>query len=512
MFGLVGESGSGKTTVARCVLGLTPLSEGSIVFDGVDLGTADAGVRRGLRREIQLVFQQPTAALDPRMTVDNIVAEPLTTHRLARGAELRGRVARLLDGVGLSASYLRRYPHELSGGQAQRVVIARALATDPRLVVLDEPTSALDIVVQAQILNLLVELRDQHGLTYLLISHDLSVVRHLSDRIGVMYLGKIVEEGPAAALLESPRHPYTRALLASTRGRGSSTLDEPPPITGEMPSTWDVPSGCSFHTRCALREALGRPDACVTSAPARATVGPRHFAACHFTDEVGTGVGAGAGGTGLMARQGGRSAAAAPQTPATASDLGLMAGSPPDASQLVTVASWQEGPRNRWAFQHVSELVPSAVVSRGSGPVLPLGSAPQDLGALPLEGVESTSTLEEFLHASYTDGFLVLQDGNVVYERYLNGMQPSSRHLLMSVSKSLCGILVGGLVESGAVDLHSTAVYLRSGAVGLGVRRRHDRATARHDRCGRVRRGLCRSRLGCPGAGQGRRLAAPPDR
>jgi oligopeptide/dipeptide ABC transporter ATP-binding protein len=287
VFGLVGESGSGKTTVARCVLGLTPLSEGSITFDGIDLATVDARTRRGLRREIQIVFQQPLAALDPRMTVDDLLAEPLTTHRIARGAALRERIGRLLADVGLSAVHLKRYPHELSGGQAQRVVIARALATGPRLVVLDEPTSALDIIVQAQILNLLVDLRDEHGLTYLLISHDLSVVRHLSERIGVMYLGRIVEEGPAIALLESPRHPYTRALLASTRGRGSTTLDEPAPITGEMPSSWDVPSGCRFHTRCALREELGKPEICQTTEPPWSPVGPRHVAACHFANGVG---------------------------------------------------------------------------------------------------------------------------------------------------------------------------------------------------------------------------------
>jgi oligopeptide/dipeptide ABC transporter ATP-binding protein len=284
VFGLVGESGSGKTTVARCVLGLTPLSEGSIVFDGIDLATADAAVRRRLRREIQIVFQQPMAALNPRMTVDNLIAEPLTTHHLARGAALRERVGGLLEDVGLSPTYLHRYPHELSGGQAQRVVVARALASGPRLVVLDEPTSALDIVVQAQILNLLVDLRDEHGLTYLLISHDLSVVRHLSDRIGVMYLGRIVEEGPAAKLLGSPRHPYTRALLASTRGRGSTTLDEPAPINGEMPSTWAIPSGCRFHTRCALREQLGRPATCETTDPVSVTVGADHVTACHFAD------------------------------------------------------------------------------------------------------------------------------------------------------------------------------------------------------------------------------------
>ena len=286
VFGLVGESGSGKTTVARCILGLTDLTAGSIVFDGHDLAAVDGGVRRRLRREIQIVFQQPMAALDPRMTVDGLVAEPLTTHRLARGAALRERVARLLDDVGLSASYLPRYPHELSGGQCQRVVIARALASEPRLLVLDEPTSALDIVVQAQILNLLVELRNEHGLTYLLISHDLSVVRHLSDRIGVMYLGRIVEEGPAGALMDDPRHPYTRALLASTRGRGSTTLDEPAPISGEMPSTWDIPRGCRFHPRCALRDALQRPAVCESEEPPYAVVGARHEAACHFADHA----------------------------------------------------------------------------------------------------------------------------------------------------------------------------------------------------------------------------------
>jgi oligopeptide/dipeptide ABC transporter ATP-binding protein len=282
VFGLVGESGSGKTTVARCILGLTPLSGGSIAFDGVDLSAADRRVRRALHREIQLVFQQPAAALDPRMTVDHLIAEPLTTHALARGAALRERVAGLLDDVGLRQAHLRRYPHELSGGQCQRVVIARALASEPRLVVLDEPTSALDIVVQAQILNLLVELRDRHGLTYLLISHDLSVVRHLSDRIGVMYLGRLVEEGPAAELLDDPRHPYTQALLASTRGRGSASLDQPPPLEDELPATWQLPGGCRFHPRCALREKLGRPAVCETADPARVVVSPDHAAACHF--------------------------------------------------------------------------------------------------------------------------------------------------------------------------------------------------------------------------------------
>jgi oligopeptide/dipeptide ABC transporter ATP-binding protein len=269
--GLVGESGSGKTTVARCVLGLTPLSAGTVRYAGGDL-----------RREVQLVFQQPVAALDPRMRVHALVAEPLRTHRLPHD---RSRIVELLGEVGLSEALSQRYPHELSGGQAQRVVIARALATNPRLLVLDEPTSALDIVVQAQILNLLLELRDQHKLTFLLISHDLSVVGHLSDRIAVMYLGRVVEQGPAADVLGSPRHPYTRALLGSRRGKGAASLDAPPPLAGETPPAWAVPSGCRFHTRCPLRLQLRNPPVCETVDPA--LVGGAHAAACHFQDAAG---------------------------------------------------------------------------------------------------------------------------------------------------------------------------------------------------------------------------------
>ena len=290
VFGLVGESGSGKTTVARCILGLTPLSEGSIEFGGVDLSAADRRVRRALRREIQLVFQQPAAALDPRMTVDRLIAEPLTTHGLARGAALHERVARLVDDVGLLQAHLRRYPHELSGGQCQRVVIARALATDPRLVILDEPTSALDIVVQAQILNLLVELRDRHGLTYLLISHDLSVVRHLSDRIGVMYLGRVVEEGPAAALLDGsppPVHagaareharPWERVPRRAGRPRGRAAVD-----LGRFPA-----AAASIPGARSARSSAGPPHARrstrrgswwrrITQPPAILPVGPTSF-------------------------------------------------------------------------------------------------------------------------------------------------------------------------------------------------------------------------------------------
>jgi len=283
VYGLVGESGSGKTTVARCVLGLERLTGGSIVYDGLDLSARDRSVVRRARREMQLVFQQPAAALDPRMTVSQLVAEPLTTHGLARGAALRERIERLVTEVGLSAALLGRYPHELSGGQCQRVVIARALSTEPRLLVLDEPTSALDVVVQAQILNLLLALRAERGLTFLLISHDLGVIGHLSDRIGVMYLGRLVEEGPAADVLVSPRHPYTRALLGSRRGKGSASLDTPPPLHGETPPPWAAPPGCRFHPRCPLRERLGRPAICESEDPALS--GSGHTAACHFPEE-----------------------------------------------------------------------------------------------------------------------------------------------------------------------------------------------------------------------------------
>ncbi len=283
-YGLVGESGSGKTTVARCILALTAATAGSIAYDGIDLTKADRKATRRMRRETQLVFQQPTAALDPRMIVRDLVAEPLVTHRLAKGAALRARVTKLLEEVGLSPTLIERYPHELSGGQCQRVVIARALSTGPRLLVLDEPTSALDIVVQAQILNLLIELRKEHGLSFLLISHDLSVIGHLSDRIGVMYLGRLVEEGPAREVLAAPRHPYTRALVGSTRGKGAASLDAPPPLLGETPPAWAIPSGCRFHTRCPLRRELGSPEICETDDPALR--GESHAAACHFAEEA----------------------------------------------------------------------------------------------------------------------------------------------------------------------------------------------------------------------------------
>ena len=286
-YGLVGESGSGKTTLARCLLRLTDVSAGRVEVGGVDVTTAKGDQLRRLRRQMQVVFQDPVGSLDPRLRVRDLVAEPLRTHLGLKGAALDAEVARLLDDVGLARIHMGRRPHELSGGQCQRVAIARALALKPKLLVLDEPTSALDVSVQAQILNLLVELRAEHGLTYLLISHDLGVVRYLADRIGVMYLGRIVEEGPAAELLASPDHPYTRALLAA-RPDVDGTNDRGILVRGDPPSLTDPPSGCSFNPRCWLRHQLGEPAACVELVPALQP-SPTHVSrsvACHFADQV----------------------------------------------------------------------------------------------------------------------------------------------------------------------------------------------------------------------------------
>jgi len=250
--GLVGESGSGKSTTARLVTRLIEPTAGEVVFDGTDLLSLSGGELRAMRRRFQMVFQDPYASLSPRLTVAQIVGEPLRVHGVVGGADRTAKVAELLAQVGLDATGLDRYPHEFSGGQRQRIAVARALALEPDLVVCDEPVSALDVSIQSQVVNLLADLQQEQGLAYLFISHDLSVVRHVSDRIAVMYLGRVVEEGPAAAVHDDPTHPYTEALVSAVplpdpvRQRARRRIV----LTGDVPSPLDPPSGCHFHPRC----------------------------------------------------------------------------------------------------------------------------------------------------------------------------------------------------------------------------------------------------------------------
>jgi len=286
--GLVGESGCGKTTTGRAIIRLRDVTAGRVRFDGEDLSGMSRGDLRRMRRRMQIIFQDPYGSLNPRMTVGSIIAEPIETHNLARGAAKVERVKELLRLVGLNPNYTNRYPHEFSGGQRQRIGVARSLAVEPEFIVCDEPISALDVSIQAQVLNLLIELREQFGLTYLFIAHDLSVVRHISDRVGVMYLGKLVEIGPPSAIYETPAHPYSRALL--------SAVPIPDPkaerrrkrviLTGDVPSPANPPSGCRFHTRCWLYERLGRPENCREVEPELRVVGNDHRAACHYAEEA----------------------------------------------------------------------------------------------------------------------------------------------------------------------------------------------------------------------------------
>ena len=274
--GVVGESGCGKTTLGRCLLRLlTPVS-GKVIFDGRDILSMSPSSLRPLRREMQLVFQNPFSSLNPRMHVLNLVAEPLRTHTDLRRDELAGKVESLLVELGLSSEHMERYAHQLRGGQAQRVALARALALNPRFLVLDEPTSALDVSVQAQIINLLVELQQRHGLTYLFISHDLSVVQHISDRIAVMYVGQIVELALSEDIFSSPRHPYTQALLSSTPVPDPDSGIERIILEGVVPNPADPPPGCRFHTRCPYVM-----DICSQEEPEICTVAENHRATCH---------------------------------------------------------------------------------------------------------------------------------------------------------------------------------------------------------------------------------------
>jgi oligopeptide transport system ATP-binding protein len=283
IFALVGESGCGKTTAGRTILRLLEATAGEVIFDGESLFELSSRALRAVRRRMQIVFQDPYGSLNPRMTVGSIVGEPLQVHRLARGAELDERTAQLLARVGLAPDYRTRYPHEFSGGQRQRIGIARALALEPDFIVCDEAVSALDVSIQAQILNLLSDLREEYHLAYLFITHDLNVVRHVADRVGVMYLGRLVESGAAGALFGEPLHPYTQALMASNPVP-DPTLEVPfRPLPGEVPSALDPPSGCPFHPRCP--KAMDR---CRSVLPELGSLdrGPdiRHVA-CHLYDE-----------------------------------------------------------------------------------------------------------------------------------------------------------------------------------------------------------------------------------
>jgi len=251
---LVGESGCGKSTMGRLALRLLAPDSGAVLFEGQDLAKLSRRALRSRRRDMQMIFQDPYASLDPRMTVEEAVAEPLILHNIVGRRLVRDRVAELLDRVGLRPELARRWPHEFSGGQRQRIAIARALASGPKLIIGDEPVSALDVSVQAQVINLLSDLIRDLKLTFVLISHDLGVVRHIADRVAVMYLGQIVEEGPTDEVFAAPRHPYTRALLAAVPGSGRRAS----PIQGELPSPSDPPMGCRFHTRCLHSEARCR--------------------------------------------------------------------------------------------------------------------------------------------------------------------------------------------------------------------------------------------------------------
>ena len=280
--GLVGESGCGKTTFGRAILRLEEPTAGEVIFKGRNLLACDAKEMRGLRKQMQIIFQDPFSSLNPRKTIAQIIGEPLLVHGMKNRKQREERVLYLLDVVGLRSEQMRRYPHMFSGGQRQRIGVARALALNPELIVCDEAVSALDVSIQAQVLNLLKDLQQEFGLTYLFISHDLHVVEHISDRVAVMYLGKIVEMAPSKDLYKRPLHPYSQALLSASPMPDPKRKHKRIILKGDVPSPIDPPSGCRFHTRCIYAR-----DLCSRKEPALREIDSRHFAACHFAGEVG---------------------------------------------------------------------------------------------------------------------------------------------------------------------------------------------------------------------------------
>ncbi|HEX7221852.1 MAG TPA: ABC transporter ATP-binding protein [Candidatus Limnocylindrales bacterium] len=335
--GLVGESGCGKSTTGRALIRLIEPTSGTVRFDGTDLATLNGGDLRRGRRRMQMIFQDPYSSLNPRMTAGGIIGEPLDIHGIGSRRDRRERVRELLGTVGLNPDFADRYPHEFSGGQRQRIGVARSLAVNPDLIVADEPISALDVSIQAQIINLLERLQGEFDLTYLFIAHDLSVVRHISDRIAVMYLGRIVELAGSQDLNRYPLHPYTVALL--------SAIPIPDPVVesrrrriilrGDVPSPAAPPSGCRFHTRCWLRERLGNPEECTTIDPPLRVIGGDHEAACHFAEKV--------DGSAEQLQATGRAAATAAPAPGSA-PASAIADTRPAAAPLVAEVIPDEAP------------------------------------------------------------------------------------------------------------------------------------------------------------------------